>query len=73
MAENIYVLDVYNAFKLNPAAVAFSLAWDTLNLDPHPTTAGHASFSSLLTALGDVRAFQPAKPAGAGKPMNPAT
>lgn len=66
------VIDVYNAFKMNPSAVAFSLAWDTLNLDPHPTTAGHSTIFSLLTALGNVRAFQPGKPVFAGNPGSPA-
>ncbi len=57
--EGGYVADIHNAFGLEPEAVAFSLAWTTLNPDIHPTTFGHKVIFETLTELGDIRAFQP--------------
>ncbi|AET67613.1 conserved repeat protein [Desulfosporosinus orientis DSM 765] len=48
-AAGYKVADVYTMFKATPGAVNFNLA--TLQLDPHPTTAGHAAiYQALLDA-----------------------
>lgn len=49
------VADVYTMFRATPGAVNFNLA--TLQLDPHPTTAGHAA---ICQALLDAESGQPA-------------
>lgn len=59
--ENCYLADVYTAFQPVPEAVGFSLDWGTVNLDIHPTTAGHAIIFNQLTALEIVDEFQPPK------------
>ncbi|MDW7670768.1 MAG: GDSL-type esterase/lipase family protein [Bacillota bacterium] len=60
------VADVYTAFKNDKKSVEFTLALDSLNLDPHPTTKGHQIIFRELMKLGNVRAFQPGKPDFAG-------
>lgn len=53
--------DIYSAFQAVPEAVDFSLALDTVNLDIHPTTAGHWIIFDELTDLDIVDEFQPPK------------
>lgn len=59
--ENCYLADIYTAFQPIPDAVDFSLALDTVNLDIHPTTTGHAIIFDELTDLDIVDEFQPPK------------
>jgi lysophospholipase L1-like esterase len=60
-AAGSFVADIYTAFQPVPEAVDFSLALDTVNLDIHPTTAGHSIIFDELTALDIVDEFQPPK------------
>ncbi|SHF05635.1 SGNH/GDSL hydrolase family protein [Alkalibacter saccharofermentans] len=42
------VIDVYSEFNKNSKSVNFSLLYDTLSIDPHPTSDGHQRIFRLL-------------------------
>ncbi len=63
------VADVQGAFGMEPGAVDFSLVWETLSLDPHPTTLGHELiFRELMDLTGPRGVLRGRKPAAAGLP-----
>ncbi|NDL67264.1 GDSL-type esterase/lipase family protein [Anaerotalea alkaliphila] len=57
--NQVLLADAYKAFGRDGDAVAFSLAWDTLNLDIHPTTQGHGILFEQLTVPSNLRDFRP--------------